>query len=210
MDIESILKNANPDIVIFLLTTFAAFISWIVKSLVEKPISESKNTFNKFLEKRIEILTEVKTRLNFIAYFPTGEESLTFKNQLQEIILKDGKTGYLSKETFASVLKISIDKNTDEKLLLKTIKDIDTELYLQISKVQDEISFYRRFSNYNPLKRFIGLTLLSIQYIISLALVISILYIFITTFWTVNIYLKCGMIIISGFVIYFTNKWLKK
>ena len=210
MDIESILKNANPDIVIFLFTTLAAFISWIVKSLIEKPISESKNTFNKFLEKRIEILTEVKTRLNFIAYFPVGKENLTFKNQLQEIILKDGKTGYLSKATFDSILKISIDKDTDEKLLLTTINDIDKELYLQISKVQDEISFYRRFSNYNPLKLFIGLTLLSLQYIISLALVISVLYIYISTFWIVNIYIKCLMIIISGFVIYFINRWLKK
>jgi len=112
MDIESIIKNANPDVVIFLLTTLIAFISWLVKSLVERPIAESKNTFNKFLEKRIEILTEIKARLNFIAYFPKGKENLDYKNQLQKIILKDGKTGYLNKETFDSVLKISIDPVT--------------------------------------------------------------------------------------------------
>lgn len=210
MDIESILKSANPDIVIFLMTTLIAFISWLLKSWIEKPITESKNTFNKFLEKRIEILTEVKTRLNFIAYFPDGEENLTFKNQLQEIILKDGKAGYLSKETFASVLRISIDTKTDEKLLLKTINDIDTELYLQVSKVQDEISFYRRFSNYNPLKRFIGLTLLSLQYIISFAFVFSILFILISIFWDSNYYLKVVIIITSGLSIYFIDKWLKK
>jgi hypothetical protein len=210
MDIESILKNANPDMVIFLLTTLIAFISWLVKSLVEKPITESKNTFNKYLEKRIEILTEVKSRLNFIAYFPIGQENLDYKNQLQEIILKDGKTGYLSKETFDSVVKISIDPKTDEKLLLETIKKIDEDLYLQISKIQDEISFYRKFSNYNPLKRFVGIALLSLQYIISLSLVISVLFLLTYTFLQATNYLRIGIIILLGLGLFLIDKWLRK
>lgn len=210
MDIESILKSANPDIVIFLMTTLIAFVSWLVKGLVEKPIAESKYTFNKFLEKRIEILAEVKSRLCFITYFPTGEDSLNYKNQLQEIILKDGKTAYLSKDTFTSVLRISIDENTNEKLLLETIKEIDRDLYLQISKVNDEISFYRSFSNYSPLKRFIGLTLLSLQYIISLALVITVLFILINTIMYGAIYLKVVVLFISGVGIYLIGKWLKR
>ena len=53
MDIETIIKEANPDVVIFLLTTIIAFISWLVKSLVEKPITESKNTFTKYFDKRV-------------------------------------------------------------------------------------------------------------------------------------------------------------
>lgn len=210
MDLESILKNANPNVAIFLLTTLIAFISWLVKSLVENPIAESKITFHKFLEKRIEILTEVKTRLSFIAYFPEGKENLDYKNQIQEIILKDGKTGYLSKETFASVLKIAIDSKTDESLLLSTIKEIDDDLYLQISKIQDEISFYRQFSNYTPLKRFVGFTLLSLQYIISLSLVISVLFILTYTFLEVNYYFKVGIIIVSGLGLYLIDKWLRR
>ena len=210
MDIVAIIKNANPDIVIFLMTSLLAFISWLVKSLIEKPITESKNTFNKFLEKRIEILTEVKTRLNFIAYFPTGQENLDYKNQLQEILLKDGKTGYLSKDTFDAVLKISIDPQTEETLLLETIKKIDADLYSQISKIHDEISFYRRFSNYNPLRRFVGLTLLALQYIFSLSLVISILILFIYVFVEVNNYIRIGIVVISGIGLYFIDKWLKK
>jgi len=210
MDIEKIITNANPDIVIFLLTTLIAFISWLIKSLVEKPIAESKNTFNKFLEKRIEILTEVKTRLNFIAYFPEGQENLDYKNQLQEIILKDGKTGYLSKETFDAVLKISIDPKTDEKLLFSTIKKIDEDLYLQISKIQDEISFYRKFSNYNPLRRVFGLTLLSLQYTISLSLVISGLFLLIDIFLAATNYFRIGILAVLGLGLYFFDKWLKK
>lgn len=209
MDIESILSNANPDITIFLLTTLVAFISWLLKSLVEKPIVESKNTFNKFLEKRIEILTEVKTRLNFIAYFPSENDSLEYKNQLQEIILKDGKTGYLNKNTFDSVLKISIDPITDNAHLHKTINEINDDLYSQISKIQDEISFYRKYSNYNPLKRFIGLTFLMLLYLISFCIVISVLIFFIIYFIEFNIGYKLGIMIAFFTLLFFTNKWLK-
>ena len=192
------------------MTTLVAFISWLVKGLVEKPIAESKNTFNKFLEKRIEILTEVKSRLNFIAYFPEGEDSLVYKNQLQEIILKDGKTGYLSKETFNSILKISIDPITDEQLLLDTISEINNDLYAQISKIKDEISFYKRFSNYNPLKRFIGYAILSLQYIFSLTLISSILFLVAFGLIETN-YLGRILIVLASIIGLFSiDKWMKK
>lgn len=210
MDLESIIKSANSNLVIFLLTTLFAFVSWLIKSLMEKPITESKATFNKFFEKRIEILTEVKIRLNFIAYFPEGEENLNYKNQLQELILKDGKIGYLNKETFDSILKISIDPNTNEKLLLTTIDEINKDLYLQISKIQDEITFYRKFSNHDPIKRLVGFTLLSLQYVISLLLVVSVLFFLTSIFLNSNNYLKVGLIIIFGVVLYLINKWLRK
>lgn len=210
MDIEHIIKHANPNIIIFLMTSLIAFLSWLIKSLVEKPISESKSTFNKFLEKRIEILTEVKTRLSFIAYFAKGKENLEFKEQLQSIILKDGKIGYLSKDVFNDVLKISIEAETDEKLLFSTIDKIDSDLYAQISKIQDEISFYRKFSNYNPLRRFVGLTLLSLSYIISLSLILAILCFLILAFLDGNYCLKIVIMVLSGIAIFFIGKWLKK
>jgi len=210
MDLKTLFSIANPNIVVFLLTTLVAFISWLVKGLVEKPIAESKNTFNKFLEKRIEILTEVKSRLNFIAYFPEGEDSLVYKNQLQEIILKDGKTGYLSKETFNSILKISIDPITDEQLLLDTISEINNDLYAQISKIKDEISFYKRFSNYNPLKRFIGYAILSLQYIFSLTLISSILFLVAFGLIETN-YLGRILIVLASIIGLFSiDKWMKK
>lgn len=210
MDIMTIIKEANPNVVIFLLTTFVAFISWLVKSLVEKPLTESKNTFTKYFDKRIEILTEVKTRLNFIAYFPEGDENLDYKNQLQTILLTDGKAAYLSKEVYDNVLRISIDPKTDEKLLLDTIKKIDEELYKKISKVQDEINFYRRFSNYSPLKRFVGITLLSLQYVISLTIIVAFLFLITMTFLEGNLYIKIGVILTGILGLYLIDKWLKK
>jgi len=207
MDIVSIIEKANPDLVIFCATTLIALLSWLLKSLVENPITESKATFQKYIDKRIEILTEIKTRLNFIAYFPGENDSKEFKNQIQEILLKDGRTGYLSKETYTSVLKISIEPKTNEELLLGTIKKIDEELYLQISKIQDEIIFYRRFSNYNPLRRFIGLALLSIQYVVSLILIIGLLSLAIYCLINTNIYGNLIVVIVSGILIYLLNKW---
>lgn len=210
MDIETIIKEANPDIVIFLLTTIIAFISWLVKSLVEKPITESKNTFMKYFDKRIEILTEVKTRLNFIAYFPEGEDSLEYKNQLQTLLLTDGKGAYLSKETYDNVLRISIDPKTDEKLLLETIKGIDEELYKKISKIQEEINFYRRFSNYNPLRRFVGITILSLQYVISLTIVLAFIFLMTTTLFEGTIFMKIGGILTGILGLFLIDKWLKR
>lgn len=210
MDIETIIKEANPDVVIFLLTTIVAFISWLVKSLVEKPITESKNTFTKYFDKRVEILTEVKTRLNFIAYFPDGDDSLEYKNQLQTLLLTDGKAAYLSKEIYDNVLRISIDPKTNEKLLLETIKGIDEELYKKISKIQEEINFYRRFSNYNPLKRFVGITFLSLQYVISLTIVLAFLFLITTTFFEGTIFIRIGLILIGILGLYLIDKWLKR
>ncbi len=210
MDIVTIIKEANPNVVVFLLTTFVAFISWLIKSLVEKPLTESKNTFTKYFDKRIEILTEVKTRLNFIAYFPEGEDNLEYKNQLQTLLLTDGKAAYLSKEVYNNVLRIAIDEKTNETLLLDTIKKIDEELYLKISKVQDEIEFYRRFSNYSPFRRFVGITVLSLQYIVALTIVFSTLAYMTILFIDSNLYQRIGIIAAGIFGIYLLDKWLKK
>lgn len=210
MDIITIIKEANPNVVIFLLTTLVAFISWLIKSLVEKPLAESKNTFTKYFDKRIEILTEVKTRLNFIAYFPEGEDNLEYKNQLQTILLTDGKAAYLSKEVYNNVLRIAIDEKTNETLLLDTVKMIDEELYLKISKVQDEIEFYRRFSNYSPFRRFVGITVLSLQYVIALTIVFSTLSYMTILFIDSNLYQRIGIIVTGILGIFLLNKWLKR
>jgi hypothetical protein len=210
MDIMEIIEKANPDVVIFLLTTFVAFISWLLKSLVEKPLNESKNTFTKYFDKRIEILTEIKTRLNFIAYFPEGKDSLDYKTQLQKILLSESKAAYLSKEIFDNVLRIAIDKTTNEKLLLDTIKKIDEELYKKISKVQDEIDFYRRFSNFSPFKRFVGMTILSFQYVLSLTIVLAVILLAITIFYNGTVCIRIVVVAMGILALYLTDKWLRR
>ena len=210
MDIKSILVDANPNIVIFLLTTFVAFMSWMLKGLVEKPLIESKNTFNKFFDKRVEILTEIKTLLKFISYFPVGDDSLEYKNKLQKVLQRDGKSAYLSKEIYDNVVKISVVLDTEEPLLLSTIKKIDEELFQNISKVQDEVQFYRKFSNFNPTRRFIGYTFLLLQYTVSLFLVVSVLLLMILAFVSGVIWLKIGILLLGIIVVWIVDFWLKK
>lgn len=209
MDINSIVKNADPNIIIFLLTTLVAIISWVIKSLVERPIIESKETFHRFFDKRIEVLCEVKTRLNLIAYFPKGPENLEYKNQIQELLLKQGKSSYLNKDIYDNVLKISITPETNQEILISTIKKIDEELYQNISKIQDEVNFYRRFSNYDPLKRFVGITLLYIQYIVSLLVVISVITFLGMGVFHENICIQISVFIGGLFILFFSRWWLK-
>ena len=64
--LKSILSKADPNIVVAVLAALSAFISWLVKSFFEKPIENSKATFEKLLQKKIKILSKIKLRLKFI------------------------------------------------------------------------------------------------------------------------------------------------
>lgn len=174
MDLEKLVSGVSPNLLVFIGTTLIAFIGWIAKSLVESPIIDSKNTFNKYVDKRIELLSEIRTRLSLIAYFPIGKENKEYKQQIQDILLKDGRSVYLNKTTFDSVLKISIDPVTNEELLKTTIREIEDDLLSQISKIRDEINFYLKFSNIHPFKKMLGLSMLVFQYVLA----VSILFVF--------------------------------
>ncbi|WP_291123007.1 hypothetical protein [Flavobacterium sp. UBA6046] len=134
------IKGIDKNVLGILITSLIAFISWIVKGLVEIPLNNSKETFFKYFEKRIELLADLKVRLSIIAYFPK-EESKKYKEQIQEILLKDGRAAYLNSQTLENVLKISISPQTDESILLKTIDEINSDLSSQISKVEQSNSF---------------------------------------------------------------------
>lgn len=210
MDLTTLLEKANPDFLIFVFSSLVAFLSWLLKSLIEKPIAESKKTFNKYLEKRIEFLSEIKTRLVMISYFPKGKDSLEFKNQIQSLLLKDGKAAYLNKSTFDKVLRISIDPCTNHQLLLSTIAEIDIDLQQQISKIQDEIRFYRHFSNFNPFKRFLSLALLISQYIIAILLIAFGLYFLVSFFLSASNFIKIFLFVFAGLGLYYGHAALNK
>lgn len=210
MVIEDLLRNANPDIVVFLMTAFIGFLSWLIKGLIENPLKESKITFNRIFEKRLEILTEIKTRLVFLAYFPVGKESLEYKQQLQDLFLKDGLTAYLNRSIYDNVIKISVDPNTNEQLLAETLIDINNELSIKIDKVHDETSFYRKFSNYNPLRRIVGFTYLSFLYLGSFLVILGVLYMSASALLSTN-YLTITIIVIALILLmFFVDRWLKK
>jgi hypothetical protein len=155
-------------------------------------------------------LTEIKVKLSFILYFPEEAESKEFKEQLQSLLIKDGKSCYLNKEILDSVIRISIDPKTDQGLVTKVIGNIDEDLYEQIHKVKDEIDFYKNYSNYNPFKRFIGFARLSFQYVLSFLIVISVVGIFFFIFFTCSILSKIALILLMIVILFLINKWMKK
>lgn len=172
MDINKIieyLKDVNKEVLIFCFTTLIGLLSWLVKSLIEGPLTSSKETFNRFMDKRLEILISIKTRLLFIAYVNEEDSSKEIKEELQTI-LRDGKIAYLSQETYANVVRIAIDITTNNDLVHSTIRDIDKDVNKQITKVKDEIDFYIKFSHFSPLKRVWSLFLMGTLYILSITL----------------------------------------
>lgn len=210
MDIIQSIQDADSNLLVFLLTSLIAFITWIVKGAIEKPINDSKITFEKTYNTRIEILTEVKNRLSFILYFKDGEDNKNFKEQIQELLLKDGKSAFLSKKVLDNTLRLSIEEDNNESLIKDTISLIDTELYQIISKIEDEISFFRKFSNYNPLKKVVGVILLALQNIITILLIGLIVYFIISFYIEYAICVKILTVIFSVGVLIFANWYLSK
>lgn len=210
MDFLKTLKLADSNLLVFLLTSIIAFLTWIIKGSIEKPINDSKLTFEKTFNIRVEIMTEIKNRLSLILYFKEGDENLQFKEEIQNILLKDGKSAYLSKNILDNLLRLSIEKKNNEELIRTTINLIDSELYLIISKLEDEISFYRKFSNFNPLKKIIGIILLALQNIITILIVGLATYFLITTFISGTICIKLLLSLLSIAILIFTNWYLSK
>ena len=69
MDFLKTLKLADSNLLVFLLTSIIAFLTWIIKGSIEKPINDSKLTFEKTFNIRVEIMTEIKNRLSLILYW---------------------------------------------------------------------------------------------------------------------------------------------
>ncbi|MBN8668697.1 MAG: hypothetical protein J0M30_14460 [Chitinophagales bacterium] len=200
MDLEQLLQNADPNIIIFVFSSLFAFLSWVLKGLITQPIDLAKATFNTYQQKRIEALAEARAILSFIAYFPEGNETIEYKNQLQVFLIKGSNAAYFSKSTFDKALRISIGKDTDEKMYKEVIEEINSELTLIISKLKEEINFYQTFANLNPVKRFLGYTLLLLKQILSIILALSVIFLIIYGFikggWIVKIILSIFSLIV--------------
>lgn len=204
---ESIAKANHNHIAIFL-TAFVAGISWIAKGLLEKPFSNARETFFRYVEKRITILTKIKVRLLLISYFP-DKDGKDYKNQLQSIVLEDEDVAYLSSNLLASTLRISIDPKSNEKLILSTLSDIDNELASQISKIKSENRFYTTFSNQGPQKRVYAFALLILHYLVAIGIVVAIMVIWAYFMLFGGLWIKLLLLILACGGITLINKWLK-
>lgn len=190
------------------LAAFVAAISWIIKGLLEKPFINSRDTFFRYAEKRISILSKARARLLLISYFPNNEGKI-FKEQLQSILLNDSEAPYFSSNIFGNILRISIDKDTNEEIVISTLKEIDSELAILISKIKSETNFFITFSNQNPYKRIVSFLFLLFSYCVAVLLSTGILGMWLYFIIVGHIITKVILSILGIISLYQLNKQLK-
>ncbi len=172
MDLITRIQAVSPELIILVFSSVIAFVTWLMKTLVEAPIEKSRNTFEKYFEKRIQILSELNANLHFIAYFPKNTE---FKENLQKVLLDGVKCAYISKEIFDNTTRIAIDKTTNEKLTLSTIQKIEDELDVLVSKIRQENEFYYKYTDARPFMRIFKVFVLFLMYLIAATIIFSLL-----------------------------------
>ena len=172
MDIVTKIQESSPELTTLVFSSIIVFITWLIKTLIEKPIENSRNTFVKYFEKRDQILSELNANLHFIAYFPLNTE---FKENLQKILLDGLKSAYISKEIFDNTTKIAIDETTNEELTLKTIKRIENELEALVSKIRQENEFYYKYTDIRPVNRIFKVLMLFLMYLVAATIIFSLL-----------------------------------
>ncbi|MBA4197708.1 MAG: hypothetical protein C0459_09160 [Chitinophaga sp.] len=148
------IKSLSPSMVSIIgifITIIVGLLAWITKTLIELPITGAKETFYKLMFNKIEILSELKSHLTFIAYFPTKQIEL--KEKIQDILLRDGKTAYIDSILFADIIKYSITEQSSTKDTLAIIEKLDNELSLWINKSKEENKYFYKFYSPYPLKR---------------------------------------------------------
>lgn len=160
----------NDAVVALLLALLIAFITWLAKSFIEKPFENSRETFFRFVEARIQILSVARAHLINISLFPTqpGE-----KDKLKEMLLQDRTTGFLSRKMLNDVFEIATEKSVNEKKLFATIASIDKELASQIHAIHRDYSFYLRFAGNSPAKKILGYATVMLKSVLLIGIVIT-------------------------------------
>jgi ABC-type multidrug transport system fused ATPase/permease subunit len=204
------LKDVNVNVLVSLITMLIVFLSWLVKSFIEKPIKEARDTYNSVLIEKVNILSEIKLRLEFILQYYEQEKSKEFKEQICNLLLKNGGNSYLlRKEYFSDILKISTSSETDKELLQKTIDVIVEDLDSQTLKIHRKMSFYLNFSGESPIERINGSATLFMVYFLYILF-------FIIGAVVPALYKEWGLLIILAIIpsalliIYWVNKLLRK
>lgn len=184
--IKFLLSGIDPNLFGILATALFGIFAWLVKSLIEDPLNNSKETFNKILYERIEILTEIKNHLAFISFFPEGTDNLEYKEKLQALILRNGKTAFVDQKTLAEIIDLSIRQETDQKKVTELIKKIQGDLKPWINKAKEDNTFYEKYYSPFPIKRIWSVFKLGLINSIGLLILFSIIFLilnFLVSLW---------------------------
>lgn len=212
IDFIKIIEETNPNLLVFLLTTLIGLLAWIVKGLIDNPLKASKDTFDKFSQLRIEILSIIRNRMMHIYYLADTidkEEVSKYKNELQNFLLLEGKNGYISKDIIEEVMRITFTEETNKESALLTINKLNEELGVVVDNVKDELDFFSFFSHKNPWKRIVSMYILIFQYLLFFTLSFIGLFFVFSTIVYGSLIIKVLMFFGVILTLIIANLWLK-
>lgn len=187
-ELKAFISKMDVNLLVILLTALLGMVGWFVKSMIEDPLINSKETFYKILNERIEISTEIKNMLTFISFFPNEKE---YKEKLQAIFISNGKTGYMDQKDLADIIEISVNKETDQKKVTSLISKLNADIKKWIDKAKEENDFFEKYYSPFPVKRnytLIKLGLISFITIFVIAgTIFFMIYYFIFNGWAIRL-----------------------
>lgn len=175
MAMREILENVDIEILVVILSALLAFLAWVFKQIVISPLSEAKETFLRFTEKRIESLGEISNVLLLIAFEPSDEMA---RKALKELSISS-KMAYLDQKDNDAIIEIVSQENVDEIKLLETKKSIQKNLVVLINEIQKYNQFYLNYSAISPWNRVMSYIKLLLQFIISIIIISLVVFIII-------------------------------
>src|SRR4051812_21476749 len=119
--------KVDSNLLAILVTSLIALATWLVKALFEKPMTNSRETFIRFMQKRIEVLSDMKVRLKILEVIPSPLAN-NYKEEIQKILLQAGQAAYLDQLMLDKIFKVAIAFDTDVRRVQELIRDIDEDL----------------------------------------------------------------------------------
>lgn len=172
MAMRGIIENVDVEILVVILSALLAFLAWVFKQIVISPLSEAKETFLRFTEKRIESLSEISNVLLLIAFNPSDEMA---RKALKELSISS-KMAYLDQKDNNAIIEIVSQKNLNETKVLGTIKNIQNNLVVLINEIRKDNQFYLNYSAISPWDRVMSYIKLLLQFIISIIIISLVIF----------------------------------
>lgn len=198
-ELKGFISKMDVNLVGILLTALLGMLGWFVKSMIEDPLTNSKETFYQILNERIEISTEVKNLLTFISFFPDDKD---YKEKLQNVFIKNGKTAYLDQKVLADIIEISINTDTNQEKLTSLILKINCDIKSWVDKAKEENDFFEKYYSPFPIKRNYTLLKLGLASSITILVIAGIIFFSIYYFIFSNLIIKFCIIFMLVLVVF--------
>jgi len=166
------LSSIDGGVLAVFITILAGFIAWIYREVTYKPMQDSRDTFYRYTEKRIAILSEIR---NILIILRVNRQDTSAKNKLKDT-LQSAEVGYLGEMMTYDLVEIAYG-NFNENLLWQVIGEIKDELAILIGQIEKESNYFLERSRLSILGRIIQFLISTIKVIlISSIILVALLY----------------------------------